>query len=139
MHIKKHYTPTTTHPTTNMGSSLSNALSQTWTPPRCTFYSALYPVFPRFDCFTPFLKVSMFMLKVQSADLYETYTFVKSSPVCPYAVCTWVNRTYEAKTYFTSLSNRGWVLFQVFPHLTTKECPCHVYKELTPSEQIIGQ
>ena len=33
-----------------------------------------------FDCFTAFLKVSTFMLKVQSADLYETYTFAKTTP-----------------------------------------------------------
>ena len=30
---------------------------------------------------------------------------------------------------------RGWVLFRLFPYLTTKEHPCHVYSEL---KQIIG-
>ena len=32
---------------------------------------------------------------------------------------------------------RGWVLFQLFPHLTTKEHPCHVYSDSKPSKQII--
>ena len=32
----------------------------------------------------------------------------------------------------------GWVLFRLFPHLTTKECPRHVYKDLKPSKQITG-
>jgi len=33
----------------------------------------------------------------------------------------------------------GWVFFRVFPHLTKKECPCHIYSDLMPSKQIIGQ
>ena len=33
----------------------------------------------------------------------------------------------------------GQVLFQVFLYLTTKECPCHVYSDLMPLKQIIGQ
>ena len=31
----------------------------------------------------------------------------------------------------------GWSLFQVFPHLTTKERPCHVYSGWMPSKQRI--
>ena len=33
----------------------------------------------------------------------------------------------------------GWALFWVFPHLTTKERPCHVNSDLMPLKQIIGQ
>ena len=33
----------------------------------------------------------------------------------------------------------GWALFRVALHLTTKERPCHVYSDLMPSKQIIGQ
>ena len=33
----------------------------------------------------------------------------------------------------------GWVLFQVFPHLTMKECPCHVYSDSMPPKQITIQ
>ena len=33
----------------------------------------------------------------------------------------------------------GWVLFSVFPHLTMKECPCHVYSDSMPLQQIIEQ
>ena len=32
----------------------------------------------------------------------------------------------------------GWALFQLVPHLTTKECPRHVYSDLKPLKQIIG-
>ena len=31
----------------------------------------------------------------------------------------------------------GWALFRLFPHLTTKECPRHVYSDLKPSKQIL--
>ena len=31
------------------------------------------------------------------------------------------------------------LLFQMFPHLTTKEHPCHVYSNAMLSKQIIGQ
>ena len=31
----------------------------------------------------------------------------------------------------------GWVIFRLFPHLTTKERPHHVYSDLKPSKQII--
>ena len=31
------------------------------------------------------------------------------------------------------------MLFRVFPHLTTKECPCHVYSNSMPLKQTIGQ
>ena len=35
---------------------------------------------------------------------------------------------------------RGWwVLFRVFPHLTLKERSCHIYSDLMPLKQIIGQ
>ena len=34
---------------------------------------------------------------------------------------------------------KGWALFWVFPHLTSDECPCHVYSDSMPSKQIIGQ
>ena len=32
----------------------------------------------------------------------------------------------------------GWALFQLFPSLTTKESPRHIYNDLKPSKQIIG-
>ena len=32
----------------------------------------------------------------------------------------------------------GWALFWLFPHLTTKERPHHVYSDLKPSKQIFG-
>ena len=32
----------------------------------------------------------------------------------------------------------GWALFRMFPHLTMKEHPRHVYSDLKPSEQIVG-
>ena len=28
---------------------------------------------------------------------------------------------------YKSAKEGGWALFQVLPHLTMKECPCHVY------------
>ena len=33
----------------------------------------------------------------------------------------------------------GWVFLRVFPHLTTKEHPCHVYSDWMPLKWIIGQ
>ena len=36
------------------------------------------------------------------------------------------------------LPKRGWVLFEVFPHLTTKEHPCYVYSDLMPQKHIVG-
>ena len=32
-----------------------------------------------------------------------------------------------------------WVLFQVLPHLTMKEYPCHVFSDSMSSKQINGQ
>ena len=32
----------------------------------------------------------------------------------------------------------GWAFFQLFPHLTTKECPRQVYNDSKPSKQIIA-
>ena len=38
---------------------------------------------------------------------------------------------------YKSSKEWGWALFQLFPHLTMKEHPCHVYNDLKPSNQII--
>ena len=32
---------------------------------------------------------------------------------------------------YKSAKARGWALFGVFPYLTMKECPCHIYSDST--------
>ena len=41
--------------------------------------------------------------------------------------------------HLTSLQKRGVGIFLMFPHLTMKECPCHVYNDSMPPKQIIRQ
>ena len=48
-------------------------------------------------------------------------------------------RSSHGRSSLQVCQRRGWALFQVFPHLTTKEQPCHVYNVLMPPKQIIGQ
>ena len=41
--------------------------------------------------------------------------------------------------HLTSLPKRGVGALSSVSHLTTKECPCHVYSNLMPLKQTIGQ
>ena len=40
-----------------------------------------------------------------------------------------LSKEHPWANHFTSLPKRGWALFRLFPHLTTKEHPHHVYRD----------
>ena len=52
-------------------------------------------------------------------------------------LCYW--NTYTMVLWKSKHQRAGWALFWVFPHLTMKECSCHVHSDLMPLKEKIGQ
>ena len=61
--------------------------------------------------------------------IYWSYTLLLK-PLVLWALATFVSRKSAHRRSTLQVCQRGgWVLFQVFPHLTMKERPCHVYSD----------
>ena len=52
-----------------------------------------------------------------------------------YTIVSW--KMVHGRSTLQVCQRGGWALFWLFPHLTMKECPCHVCNDLKPSKQII--
>ena len=59
-------------------------------------------------------------------------------PALEEKLCTVVSRkSIHGQSTLQVCHRGGWVLFWLFPHLTMKECPHHVYSDLKPLKQIL--